>query len=48
MTQYLHKDVITKKDGKLDSQDRIIDNKTDLTVLNALLADQPATRMDLC
>jgi len=48
MTQYLHKDVISKKDGKVDSQETIIDNKTDLTVLNALLADQPATRMDLC
>ncbi|MHA2074978.1 MAG: helix-turn-helix domain-containing protein [Candidatus Hodarchaeales archaeon] len=48
MTQYLHESLVSKKEGKSDSQDRMIVNKTDLTVLNALLENQPATRMELC
>ena len=48
MTQYLHESLVSKKEGETTSLDRMIINKTDLRVLNALIENQPATRMDLC
>lgn len=48
MTQYLHNSLISEKERELDSQERMIVNKTDITVLNALVENQPATRMELC
>lgn len=48
MNQYLHESLVSKKKGVITSLDRMIINKTDLRVLNALLENQPATRMDLC
>ena len=48
MTQYLHESLVSKKEGEIDSQDKMIVNKTDLTVLSVLIENQPATRMELC
>ena len=48
MTQYLRESLVSKKESETTSLDRMIINKTDLRVLNALLKNQPATRMDLC
>ncbi|MFX0087193.1 MAG: helix-turn-helix domain-containing protein [Candidatus Hodarchaeota archaeon] len=48
MTQYLHESLISEKEREFDSPERMIVNKTDITVLNALVENQPATRMDLC
>ena len=48
MSQHLNESLVSRKEGQTTSLDRMIINKTDLRVLNALIENQPATRMNLC